>query len=128
MLPNCTVHSVKQDDSFSPSVQLQSTDTIDTMRAPVVQKAVSLNRSSHTLLLCGLVFAAFKLPAHAIAYGDPSGGLLFQMLTPLAAVLWGGWLIFAGSVRKRVGRLIGRFRSATLEGDGESVKSTSETD
>lgn len=100
----------------------------DTPPALVIQEAVSQNRASHTLLLCGLVFAAFKLPAHALAYGDPSGGLLFQMLTPLVAVLWGGWLILAGGVRKRVGRLIGRFRSATPEDDGESLKSTSEAD
>ena len=74
------------------------------------------------------MFAALKLPAHAMAYGDPSGGLLFQMLTPLVAVLWGGWLIFAGGVRKRIGRLIGRSHPVTPEDDGESLKSTSETD
>jgi hypothetical protein len=71
---------------------------------------------------------ALELPAHALAYGDPSGGLLFQMLTPLVAVLWGGWLIFAGGVRKRIGRLIGRFRSVTPEHEGEPLKNTSEVD
>ena len=94
----------------------------------MVQETVSLNRCSHTLLLCGIVFAALKLPAHAMAYGDPSGGFLFQMLTPLAAVLWGGWLIFAGGVRKRIEKLIGRFRDGTPDDDGESPKSTSEAD
>lgn len=94
----------------------------------MIKGTVSLNRSSHTLILSGLVFAALKSPAHAMAYGDPSGGLLFQMLTPLVAVLWGAWLIFAGGVRKRVGRLIARFRSSTPDDDGEPLKSTSEGD
>lgn len=57
------------------------------------------------------------IPSHAFAYGDPSGGYLFQMLTPLAAVLWGGWLIFAGAIRKRVTKIARRIGfSAPEEG------------
>jgi len=48
------------------------------------------------------------IPAFAFAYGDPSGGLLFQVLTPLVAVLWGGWLILAGRVRKKLNKLFRR--------------------
>ena len=85
-------------------------------------------RDSHILFLPIVVLLVLKLPLRAVAYGDPSGGFLFQMLTPLVAVLWGGWLIFAGGVRKRVGRLIARFRSATPDDDGEPSKGTSEGD
>lgn len=69
-----------------------------------------------------------RLSAHAIAYGDPSGGMLFQVLTPLAAVLWGGWLILAGGVRKRLGKVIRKFRSDSPDDEVESVDRTSEAD
>jgi hypothetical protein len=59
-------------------------------------------------------------PARAFAYGDPSGGYLFQVLTPLAAMLWGGWLIFAGAIRKKLGKIFHRTRLATPEEPGSS--------
>jgi len=52
--------------------------------------------------LLSLIVAA---PSPAYAYGDPTGGQLFQILAPLLAVIWGAWLIFANNVRKRVGSL-----------------------
>ena len=66
-------------------------------------------------LVLSLVLMA---PLSAFAYGDPSGGFLFQMLTPLAAMLWGGWLIFAGAIRKKLGKIIHRTRLATPEEPG----------
>jgi hypothetical protein len=54
-------------------------------------------------------------PVCAFAYGDPSGGYLFQVLTPLAAMLWGAWLIFAGAIRKKVGKIFHRTELATPE-------------
>jgi hypothetical protein len=105
-------------------VSSTSTDLIDLSSVPMIKGLVFPKRVSLPIL----VLLALELPAHGIAYGDPSGGFLFQMLTPLAAVLWGGWLIFAGGVRKKIGRLVGRFRSATPDDDGESLKSTSEAD
>jgi len=55
-----------------------------------------------------LAFLVFGVPSRAFAYGDPSGGMLFQILTPLAAMLWGAWLIFAGHVRRRLDKIFGR--------------------
>jgi len=60
-----------------------------------------------------LTFLAAPLPA--FAYGDPSGGLLFQTLTPLLAILWGAWMIFANRVRKGVRRAILRIRGVAPE-------------
>lgn len=70
------------------------------------------------ILILTLVLAA---PARAFAYGDPSGGYLFQILTPLAAMLWGAWLIFAGAIRRRLDKIFHRAPLATpeeAEGDG----------
>ena len=74
------------------------------------------------------MFFVLRLSAHAIAYGDPSGGMLFQVLTPLAAVLWGGWLIFAGGVRKRLGKLFRKFRSDTPDGEAELLDRAPDAD
>jgi len=49
-------------------------------------------------------------PAPAFAYGDPSGGFLFQVLTPILALLWGVWLAFAHSIHKVMSRLVNRLR------------------
>lgn len=45
-----------------------------------------------------MFFLAAGVPAHA--YGDPSGGTLFQVLMPLLAGLWAMWMIFASRVRR----------------------------
>ena len=58
------------------------------------------------------------VPSRALAYGDPSGGYLFQILTPLAAMLWGGWLIFAGAIRRRLGKIFHRTRLTAPEEPG----------
>lgn len=54
-------------------------------------------------------------PAPAFAYGDPSGGYLFQVLTPLLALLWGAWLVFAHNVHKLISRIISRWRGTAPE-------------
>ena len=42
------------------------------------------------------------LVAHAHAYGDPTGGMLFRTLTPMLALLWGVWMIVANVIRRWV--------------------------
>lgn len=79
------------------------------------------NRTSPSFYF--LFFLVVALPSRAFAYGDPSGGLLFQMLTPLAALLWGAWLIFANSVRKRFGVIARRLGfSGRSESNNESAE------
>ncbi len=46
------------------------------------------------------------MPAHA--YGDPSGGMLFQILTPILAALWGAWLIFAHKIHRWFHKITGK--------------------
>ncbi len=62
-----------------------------------------------------LLLIILAKPSYALAYGDPSGGFLLQTLTPLAAVLWGAWMIFAGSIRKNVRKAIHRVRGTVPE-------------
>ncbi|HXY07381.1 MAG TPA: hypothetical protein VEI52_05940 [Terriglobales bacterium] len=50
----------------------------------------------------------------AYAYGDPTGGSLFQTLGPLLAVVWGLWMILANNIR----RLIAKAR-LKLRGDAK---------
>ncbi len=65
------------------------------------------------------------VPARLFAYGDPSGGYLFQILTPLAAMLWGAWLIFAGAIRRRLEKIFRRTRLATPgEAEGDSPENS----
>jgi hypothetical protein len=60
-------------------------------------------------LLVLLVFVLLPvLPCYA--YGDPSGGTLFQLLMPTLAALWGMWMIFANSIRRRAATLLRRLR------------------
>jgi len=63
-----------------------------------------------------------------MAYGDPSGGFLFQFLAPLTAVLWGGWLILAGRIRKRFGRLIRRPPDRARDQVAETIQDNAEID
>jgi hypothetical protein len=65
-------------------------------------------------------------PSYALAYGDPSGGFLLQTLTPLAAVLWGAWMIFAGTIRKSVRKVIHRIRGVPEEAVKEKMVSNDE--
>jgi hypothetical protein len=66
-----------------------------------------------SLVFFVLTFLASPLPA--FAYGDPTGGALFQTLTPLLAILWGAWMIFANRVRKVVRGAILRIRGVAPE-------------
>lgn len=53
--------------------------------------------SRHRIMAILLLFLAASLPAHA--YGDPSGGAIFQVLMPMLAAIWATWMIFANRVR-----------------------------
>jgi hypothetical protein len=53
------------------------------------------------------------VPAPAFAYGDPSGGYLFQILTPILALLWGTWLAFAHTIQKWLGSMVNRMKGKT---------------
>ena len=59
------------------------------------------------------VFLLIGIPAYA--YGDPSGGLLFQMLMPMLAAIWGMWMIFAKRVQRGMTNLLRRLRGAEPE-------------
>jgi hypothetical protein len=62
------------------------------------------------------------LPALPVyAYGDPSGGLLFQVLMPTLAAIWGMWMVFANSIRRRLGNLVRRLRGTSVHEDGGSL-------
>jgi hypothetical protein len=47
-----------------------------------------------------MLFMLLGMPAYA--YGDPSGGTLFQALMPMLAAIWAMWMIFANRVRRVV--------------------------
>jgi hypothetical protein len=57
-----------------------------------------MNKRDLVVVVTLFLFAA--IPAHA--YGDPSGGTLFQVLMPALAGLWAIWMIFANRVRKSI--------------------------
>lgn len=59
------------------------------------------------------LFLLLGIPAYA--YGDPTGGLLFQVLMPMLAGIWAAWLIFANRLRRGVACLIRKLRGS--EGD-----------
>ena len=70
-------------------------------------------RSPWLVLLCLIVLSS--LPAYA--YADPSGGMLFQVLMPMLAAIWGMWMIFAHNIRRRVSNLIRKFRGGEPDAD-----------
>ena len=51
----------------------------------------------------------------AYAYGDPSGGTLFQVLMPTLAAIWAMWMIFANHVRRTVGNFVRKLRGSEPE-------------
>ncbi len=58
-------------------------------------------------LLIAMVFMFLGvLPCYA--YGDPTGGALFQILMPVLAAVWGMWLIFANKLRRWGSNLLHR--------------------
>jgi hypothetical protein len=69
-----------------------------------------LRRRYPVLIVVVFVLLAV-LPCYA--YGDPSGGALFQVLMPILAALWGMWMIFANNVRRRGRDLLRKWRGKT---------------
>ncbi len=66
-----------------------------------------------SLVFIVTMFLVAALPCYA--YGDPSGGALFQVLIPFLAALWGMWMIFANKVRRRVSNLLRKWRGIPSE-------------
>jgi hypothetical protein len=63
------------------------------------------------LLILMLFMLLAVLPCYA--YGDPSGGTLFQVLMPALAAIWGMWMIFANSIRRRAANLLRKLRGSS---------------
>jgi hypothetical protein len=59
-----------------------------------------------------LLFATLVLlsPLPVYAYGDPSGGVLFQILMPMLAGIWATWMIFANRLRRVLGGIMRKLR------------------
>jgi hypothetical protein len=47
-----------------------------------------------------IVLSFFLVGMPVFAYGDPTGGTLFQVLMPTLAAIWATWMIFANRVRQ----------------------------
>lgn len=62
------------------------------------------------ILVLVVLLMLVGIPAYA--YGDPSGGTLFQILMPTLAALWAMWMIFANRVRRTVGNFVRRLRGS----------------
>jgi hypothetical protein len=54
----------------------------------------------------------FLLGIPAYAYGDPTGGTLFQILMPMLAAIWATWMIFANRVRRGIVNMIRKLRGS----------------
>ena len=63
------------------------------------------------------LFMLIGIPA--FAYGDPSGGVLFQILMPLLAAIWASWMIFANRVRRLFANCVRKLRGTEVEGQAE---------
>lgn len=57
------------------------------------------------------VFLMLMVALPVYAYGDPTGGMLFQMLTPILAMIWGLWMILAKSIRRGTANFVRKFRN-----------------
>jgi hypothetical protein len=64
-------------------------------------------------IVVAILFLLAGIPAYA--YGDPSGGTLFQVLMPALAGLWAMWMIFANHVRKALARVYRKLRPSESE-------------
>jgi hypothetical protein len=71
------------------------------------------------VIMVALLVLAAVLPVYA--YGDPSGGLFFQILMPTLAAIWGMWMVFANSIRRRVADLLRKLRGTSADGSGSSL-------
>jgi hypothetical protein len=67
----------------------------------------------YDLVMVAMLFLVAGVPAHA--YGDPSGGTLFQVLMPLLAGLWATWMIFANRVRRGLSLFYRKLRGTEPE-------------
>jgi hypothetical protein len=65
------------------------------------------------LVILSILLLLPVLPCYA--YGDPSGGMLFQVLMPALAALWGMWIIFADRVRRRARVLFRKMRGISTD-------------
>ncbi len=65
-----------------------------------------MNRSS----IIVFVSLALLVGIPAYAYGDPSGGALFQILMPMLAAIWATWMILANRIRRGVGGVLRKLR------------------
>jgi hypothetical protein len=65
-----------------------------------------VNRRQITVFVT--LFMLLGIPAYA--YGDPSGGTLFQILMPMLAAIWATWMIFANRIRRTVGGFMRKLR------------------
>lgn len=59
--------------------------------------------------------AFFLLGIPAYAYGDPTGGTLFQVLLPMLAALWAMFLLFANRIRRGLSGFIAKLRGSKPE-------------
>jgi hypothetical protein len=65
------------------------------------------------LLVFLFLVVLLSLPAQA--YADPTGGLLFQILMPTLAAIWGTWMIFARRIRQLVTSVLRKLRGMESE-------------
>jgi len=68
----------------------------------------------YDLAMVAMLFLVAGVPAHA--YGDPTGGTLFQVLMPLLAGMWAMWMIFANRVRRGLSLFYRKLRGTEPEG------------
>lgn len=63
-----------------------------------------------TVVFFVILFMLIGIPAYA--YGDPSGGALFQILMPMLAAIWGMWMVFANRIRRGMINFVRRLRGS----------------
>jgi hypothetical protein len=61
-----------------------------------------------TVVFFVTLFLLLGMPAYA--YGDPSGGTLFQVLMPMLAAIWATWMIFANRLRRTLAGFVRKLR------------------
>jgi hypothetical protein len=64
--------------------------------------------SRRQIVFLAVLFFLVGIPAYA--YGDPTGGSLFQFLLPMLAALWAMFLIFANRIRRAIVGFMGKLR------------------
>jgi hypothetical protein len=63
-----------------------------------------------------MIAALICLPTiPSYAYGDPTGGTLFQLLLPALATIWGMWLIFANKIRRGLRMMFRKMRGTSSD-------------